>query len=992
MPKDEQKPMTRAELLAIIEQARRENWEELNLRNKGITELPPEIGQLKNLKRLDLGRDFDKPYELLNKLTKLPDEIGQLTSLQTLDLSFNELTALPESIGQLFSLQSLRLFYNELTDLPKSICRLKNIEVLWLGDNNFINIPERIKSLTKIRVLELQGLTIRSLPDFLLDMTNIEALIIGHNSLTLLPNDINKLTNLRSLRSVKNPLTSIPPSLARLEKLKELDLKDNHLNPVLKSAYAQGLPALMAYLRSLEQAEPLYETKLVLVGEGGVGKTTLLKALTGKEPKQNEPTTHGVSIDIHSMHLPHPEKNGVNIQFNAWDFGGQEVYRVTHQFFFSKRSVYLLVWEPRMGVQQCQVEDWLKLIRLRVGDDAKVIIVSTHAKTGERIARIDQPVFMRDFGSMIVDFIEVDSLEPDPKNKNEKFGLAALKQLIAHAAQKLEHMGMDFGKTWKEARDELIELGKTQPHVAYAKFAAVCEKHGLEFIGARTLAGIMHDLGYIVYHSKDERLRNDVVLQPEWLTKAIGFVLEDRKTQEMDGILPDNRLREVLFDHPFKNEPKYPMELYPFFLRLMEKYDVSYRLESGEASLVAQHVPQIRPALPWQPEEAHQPDRRRIAMVCVMEESPPGLVPWMIVRTHDYVYEDRRAEGKPHRLHWQKGMFLRNKSHGEAMLELREREFHIYAEAVWPEYFMNVLRQTLQKLITDNWPGLKDRYYFAVPCREQSDGKLCNGRFNIDSLRQFLEEGDKTIRCQTCRKRQDIVELLFGFEEEDSREQLVRIETKLDRGFDEVQRDLKGLESRLANYVMTILHAIASESKDGPRLFNIIATEGNWYAERFRLHLWCEAEGCSHPVLEEGKGVYEFKDTCEWIKKIAPYANFVAGVLKTLLPMVAPAVNTFWGEKTIEKLGLQDEINLMKEGTGKLLKDLKISDPSRLRQHVLSEAERSGVLALHAFLREVDPHHEKLGLKRIPTYTGDYLWLCEKHYELSQPKIPDRIE
>ncbi len=115
-------------------------------------------------------------------------------------------------------------------------------------------------------------------------------------------------------------------------------------------------------------------------------------------------------------------------------------------------------------------------------------------------------------------------------------------------------------------------------------------------------------------------------------------------------------------------------------------------------------------------------------------------------------------------------------------------------------------------------------------------------------------------------------------------------------------------------------------------------------------------------------------------------------MLKTLLPMVTPAVNSFWGEKTIEKLGLQDEVNLMKEGSGKLLKDIKISDPSRLRQHVLSEAERSGVLALHGFLREVDPHHEKLGLKRIPTYTGDYLWLCEKHYELSQSKIPDRIE
>ncbi len=58
---------------------------------------------------------------------------------------------------------------------------------------------------------------------------------------------------------------------------------------------------------------------------------------------------------------------------------------------------------------------------------------------------------------------------------------------------------------------------------------------------------------------------------------------------------------------------------------------------------------------------------------------------------------------------------------------------------------------------------------------------------------------------------------------------------------------------------------------------------------------------------------------------------------------------------------------------------------------MLSEAERSGLLALHALLREVDPHHERLGLIRVPTYTGGYLWLCRTHYDLSQPKIPEKI-
>jgi GTPase SAR1 family protein len=614
-----------------------------------------------------------------------------------------------------------------------------------------------------------------------------------------------------------------------------------------------------------------------------VEKTTLLKALTGKDPQNNQTTTHGVDIAIQALHLPHPKKEGVEIKLNAWDFGGQEVYRVTHQFFFSKRSVYLLVWEPRRGVQQCQVEDWLKLLRLRVGDEVRVIIISTYCQTGQHIARIDKPVLERDFGDMIVGFHEVDSLVDDPTT-GEKVGIAQLKQIIAETAQNFEQMGVVLNKAWRESRDELLAINK--PCISYTEFITVCLTHGLNDIATKTLADLMHDLGYIVYYSEDERLQDDVVLQPEWLTKAICFVLEDPTTQEMDGILPDNRLPEVWWENPADGKTRYPSELYPFFLRLMEKYDVSYRLEDGTASLVAQHVPQIRPNLPWLPEEEPANNRRRIATVCVMEESPPGLIPWMIIRTHDYIYQRHEPDGKIHRLHWQKGMFLRNKTHGEAMLELRDRELHLYTEAVWPEYFTNILQQTLQKLISDTWPGLEGRYYFAVPCPTKNQGKACMGRFEIGALRQFLEEGDTHYPCQFCRTRHKIVDLLFGLEEEDTREQLSRIEIKVERGFTEIQQNLQEFESRIANYVMGIMQAVASESKRGPRLFTLEPREGNWRrltSKGYRLHLWCEEPNCQHPVHDIDKGVYEFKAPREWVEKVAPYANLIAGVLKTLV-------------------------------------------------------------------------------------------------------------
>ena len=44
--------MTKKELLKVIEQAARENATELDLNNKGLTELPQESGQLTKLARL----------------------------------------------------------------------------------------------------------------------------------------------------------------------------------------------------------------------------------------------------------------------------------------------------------------------------------------------------------------------------------------------------------------------------------------------------------------------------------------------------------------------------------------------------------------------------------------------------------------------------------------------------------------------------------------------------------------------------------------------------------------------------------------------------------------------------------------------------------------------------------------------------------------------------------------------------------------------------
>ena len=87
----------------------------------------------------------------------------------------------------------------------------------------------------------------------------------------------------------------------------------------------------------------------------------------------------------------------------------------------------------------------------------------------------------------------------------------------------------------------------------------------------------------------------------EWLTKAIGYVLEDGAPGERAGVISHRRLAEIWAQRGGRQ--LYPSHYHPYFLRLMEKFDISYRLEDDETrSLVAQLVPHQRPTLPWQPD------------------------------------------------------------------------------------------------------------------------------------------------------------------------------------------------------------------------------------------------------------------------------------------------------------------------------------------------------------------------------------------------------
>lgn len=130
-----------------------------------------------------------------------------------------------------------------------------------------------------------------------------------------LPDWIGELSNLKTIFLNDNKLTDLPASIANLSKLENLDLSENPLNPEIANAYKEGLAAVKRYLRAREGGQvSLNEAKLILVGEGEVGKSCLLGALRDDPWEEGRPTTHGIEI---KPVIVTDHNSGTNITLNG---------------------------------------------------------------------------------------------------------------------------------------------------------------------------------------------------------------------------------------------------------------------------------------------------------------------------------------------------------------------------------------------------------------------------------------------------------------------------------------------------------------------------------------------------------------------------------------------------------------------------------------------------------------------------------------------------
>ncbi len=552
---------------------------------------------------------------------------GDASHLSLLGLGLFEF---PAAAGQLQDLESLHLGKNRLSSLADDIEHLQELRRLWLYGNDFQTFPGSLRSLSKLEALYIRDNKLKALPENLGDLGSLEILDLRNNKLQELPRAIGRLRNLRSLLLGQNDLSILPSEIQELRQLERLDLPDNlalGLPPEILSKPPREL--LEYYFRTIGASRKLNEAKLLFVGQGSVGKTSLVRRLVDGSFDEKETKTEGIDI----REWPIKNLEGELVRLNMWDFGGQEIMHATHQFFLTKRSLYVLVLDARAGESQGNLHYWLEMIRIYGGGSPFLIVLN---KCEEHYEALDENRLRLDYDGKIkilgFHYISCKSGQ----------GVSELKQSIIELACSLPHVSDRLPEDYFQVKERLEEQAASADFITEKEYIDVCVKAGVQHRADRMrLLRFLHDLGCVLHYDDPDQIyhvRDTKVLNPEWVTGGVYRVLNDPDLLRAgEGVVQRADLQRLLSSDA-DSRARYPAHRYPFLVDMMRKYEICFDFPDDPGRLL---VPELlsknEPDVGWTMPHASAGDILDFEYWYVI--LPRGLMPRFIVRMHHHLTE-----------------------------------------------------------------------------------------------------------------------------------------------------------------------------------------------------------------------------------------------------------------------------------------------------------------------------------------------------------------
>jgi len=493
---------------------------------------------------------------------------------------------------------------------------------------------------------------------------------------------------------------------------------------------AKGAEAVKNYFRQLEAEgkDYLYEAKLLIVGEGGAGKTSLAGKLIDNNYKlRDDDSTKGIQVTRWSF----PLYGGETFLVNLWDFGGQEIYHATHQFFLTKRSLYVLVADNRK--EDTDFNYWLNIVSL-LSDNSPLIVVKNEKQ--DRHRQINEYDLRARFPNVRA-FLSTNLLT----NR----GVKEVRSEVASSIRNLPHIGTALPSTGVKVREKL----ESDPRnfITENEYLTTCSAYGF---GTREdklqLSGYLHDLGVCLHFQQDPVLGKIVILKPRWGTDAVYKVLDNTDVIRKGGRFTHEDLARIW------NEDKYA-NMQNELLQLMMNFKLCYRIPGHNLYIAPQLLAANPPRYFW--------DKiGNLVVRYTYDFMPAGILTQLIVAMHEFIWNQRV---------WKTGVLLeKDGAVAEVLENYAGREVTIRVAKSNRAELLTIVCYELDK-IHRAYKGLRFQKHIPCNCPECIASEIPYA-YPLQVLRKFLEDGQSSIQCHHSYRMVEVMRLLSDIKL--SREQL----------------------------------------------------------------------------------------------------------------------------------------------------------------------------------------------------------------------------
>lgn len=642
---------------------------------------------------------------------------------------------------------------------------------LILRDTDISDLSPLI-GMTNLQFLNCSNTQVSNLAP-LSGLTNLQFLYCAELQINDL-SPLASLVNLKSLSCVATRVNDLSPLLQLIEKGIEIKwsgrswgddaiyIKDCPLTSPPIHIAQQGNAAILRWFAENRRVgtQKVNEARLLLLGQGGSGKTTLKEKLRDKNAPMPLPddTTRGINIEL----LPHTCGDGSDFTVHVWDFGGQNIQKYAHQFFLSDSVVYAVLSNERE--QNPNFQYWLNIIEL-LGKDSPVYIVQNeregHAEPLKDVAQI-QERFPHTFRS-------VEQVNLSKAATDDRF--EALKLKLFHEAARLPHTQKEYLRSFVNVRRNLQTLAETEHSIPFKQFKQLCRDEGItDELLMQDYAHTFTFLGIALHFYDDIHLKTTVFLRPKWMIDALFQLLYHPKVEAQAG-----RFSESDADGIWA-EPEYD-DMHGTLLRLMEKFHLCYRIEGSHNYIVPQRLPART--------EAFVPPADATQVVFRYKFMPSGILTQLTCRLHHRIesaapyagmgFRPAGSEAESHsaiQCVWSDAVQFSDKNNSGRVFVREVQTAHFLEINAFGPQKADILNQVVDILddihANTKFGNLRVEKFVPCPCdtcaqyrSRREDATL----FDYDELLEQLRDGEtESNRCRLGKRRLPIRDILKNAE------------------------------------------------------------------------------------------------------------------------------------------------------------------------------------------------------------------------------------